>query len=214
MRNRRDADLQDFRQIEEVNGQILRVTEALESFTKEAPDPSKRAPVDLKRVVRQAVSVVSPTLNDYSENPGSGINLKTYLRSVSPVEGDCEEIKEMLSHVMFNAVEAMPQGGVLYLSIEEYAGQAHIYVQDSGVGIAPEVLEKVFDPFFTTKGDGRPGLGLCMAEAIARRHRGTLELSSKQNEGTVVTIRLPLATPSKRSRRGEGKRNEAVYPLG
>ena len=59
MRNRRDADLQDFRQIEEVNGQILRVTEALESFTEEAPDPSERAPVDLKRVVRQAVSVVS-----------------------------------------------------------------------------------------------------------------------------------------------------------
>ena len=81
------------------------------------------------------------------------------------------------------------------------------------MGIAPEVLEKVFDPFFTTKGDGRPGLGLCMAEAIARRHRGTLELSSKQNEGTVVTIRLPLATPSPKKPQRRRKANEVSILL-
>jgi two-component system cell cycle sensor histidine kinase/response regulator CckA len=119
----------------------------------------------------------------------------------------------MLSHVMLNAVEAMPHGGDLYLSIEENAGQAHIYVQDSGVGIAPEILDKVFDPFFTTKEDGRPGLGLCMAQAIARRHKGTLELSSKKNGGTVVTIRLPLATVPPKKPRKRRKANEVFILL-
>lgn len=213
MRNRRDADLQDFKQFEEMNGQILKVTEALESFTKEATDPSKRSLVDLKRVVREAVAFVSPKLKDHSEKPGSRVNLKTYLRAVSPVEGDSREIEEMLSHVMFNAVEAMPHGGDLYLSIEENAGQAHIYVQDSGVGIAPEALDKVFDPFYTTKEDGRPGLGLSVAQAIAKRHKGTLELSSKKNEGTVVTIRLPLATSSKKKLRRRRKANEVFILL-
>jgi len=213
MRNRRDADLQDFKKFEAVNGQILKVTEALESFTKEAPDPLKKSLVDLRRVVREAVAFVGPKLKGHPEEPESGINLKTYLRAVSPVEGDSGELEEMLSHVMFNAVEAMPHGGDLYLSIEENAGQAHIYVQDSGVGIAPEILDKVFDPFFTTREDGRPGLGLCVAQAIARRHKGTLELSSKKNEGTVVTIRLPLAKPSKRKPRGRRKANEVSILL-
>jgi two-component system cell cycle sensor histidine kinase/response regulator CckA len=142
------------------------------------------------------------------EKQGARINIRTYLRAVSPVEGDSAEMEEMLSHVMFNAVDAMPHGGDLYLSIEENAGQAHIYVQDSGVGIAPEILDKVFDPFFTTKDDGSVGLGLCVAQAIARRHRGTLELSSKKNEGTVVTIRLPLATSSEKKPRKRRKANE------
>jgi CheY-like chemotaxis protein len=81
------------------------------------------------------------------------------------------------------------------------------------VGIAPEIQDKVFDPFFTTKEDGRPGLGLCVAQAIARRHKGTLELSSKKNEGTMVTIRLPLATPSKKKPRRRRKANEVFILL-
>jgi PAS domain S-box-containing protein len=212
-KNGGDAGLQDFKQIEEVYGQILKVTEALESFTKEAPDSSKKSLVDLRRVVRGAVAFVGPKLKGHPEEPGSGINLKTYLRAVSPVEGDSAEMEEMLSHVMFNAVEAMPHGGDLYLSIEENAGQAHIYVQDSGVGITPEILDKVFEPLFTTKEDGRLGLGLCVAQAIARRHKGTLELSSKKNEGTVVTIRLPLAAPSPKKPRKRRKANEVSILL-
>jgi CheY-like chemotaxis protein/anti-sigma regulatory factor (Ser/Thr protein kinase) len=153
------------------------------------------------------------TLNSPAGGQGSGINLKTYLRAVPPVEGDSKEIEEMLLQVLSNAVEAMPLGGNLYLSVEESAGQAHIYIQDSGVGVAPEILDKVFDPFFTTKQEGRMGLGLCVAEAIARRHQGTLELSSKKDEGTVVTIRLPLArTPARRLRKGK-KTNEVSILL-
>ena len=207
MGKRRDHDRQGSKQMEDVNRQILNLTQALESFSREGPDPSKRALVDLKKVVRDAVAFVGPTLKTHPEK-GSGITLKTYLRAVSPVEGDSQELKEMLSHVMFNAGEAMPHGGDLYLSIEENAGHAYIYVQDSGMGIGPEALDRVFDPFFTTKEHGRPGLGLSLAQAIARRHKGTLDLSSKKNEGTTVTIRLPLASSSKNKRRGRRKANE------
>lgn len=200
-------------QLEEGNREISRICNALESFSRKTPDPSKRSLVDLKKVAREAVAFVSQTLKAHAEKQRSGINLKTYLRSVSPVEGDSEEIGEMLSQVMSNAVEAMPQGGDLYLSIEENAGHAHIYVQDRGMGIAPEALDKVFDPFFTTKQDGRPGLGLSVAQAIARRHQGTLEISSKEKEGTMVTIRLPLAGPSAKRPRRRKKNNEVSILL-
>jgi PAS domain S-box-containing protein len=209
----RDVRIQGMGQIEDGNEQILKITKALGSFTKEAPDPSKKSLVDLRKVVRGAVAFVGPKLKGRPEEQGPGISIKTYLRAVSPVEGDSGEIEEMLSHVMFNAVEAMPHGGDLYLSIEENAGQAHIYVQDSGEGIAPEILDKVFDPFFTTKEAGRPGLGLCVAQAIARRHRGALELSSKKNEGTMVTIRLPLAAPSEKKPRKRRKAKEVCILL-
>jgi PAS domain S-box-containing protein len=204
----RNGYFQGAGRIEDRNEQMRRITNALGSYIKQVPDPSRRSLVDLRRVVRDAVAFVGPMLMGQPEKQGARINIRTYLRAVSPVEGDSAEMEEMLSHVMFNAVDAMPHGGDLYLSIEENAGQAHIYVQDSGVGVAPEILDKVFDPFFTTKDDGSVGLGLCVAQAIARRHRGTLELSSKKNEGTVVTIRLPLATSSEKKPRKRRKANE------
>ncbi len=212
-RNGKEGNLPGMKTIEDGNEGILKITKALGNFTKETLEPSQKSLVDLRGVVREAVACVGPKLNGHPEVQGSGINLKTYLRTVSPVEGDSGEIEEMLSQVMSNAVEAMPSGGDLYLSIEENAGQAHIYVQDSGVGIAPEILDKVFDPFFTTKEDGRPGLGLCVAQAIARRHKGTLELSSKKNEGTVVSIRLPLAAAPPGKRRKRRKANEVSILL-
>jgi PAS domain S-box-containing protein len=192
---------------------LARITTALGSYAKGTLDPSQKSLIDLRRVVRGAVACVGSKGSDHPVEQGSGINFKTYLRTVSPVEGDSGELEEMLSQVISNAVEAMPQGGDLYLSIEENAGQAHIYVQDSGVGIAPEIMGKVFDPFFTTKEGDRPGLGLCVAQAIARRHKGTLELSSKKNEGTVVSIRLPLATAAPRKGRKKRKANEVSMLL-
>jgi CheY-like chemotaxis protein len=211
-RNGLEANLPGMRTIEDGTMQILKMIKALGSFAKETLDPSQKSLVDLRRLVQGAVARVGPKLNARPEVQGSEINLKTYVRAVSPLEGDPREIEEMLSQVMVNAIEAMPHGGDLYLSIEEAAGQTHIYVQDSGVGMAPEILDKVFDPFFTTKEDGSPGLGLCVAQAIARRHKGILELSSKKNEGTVVTIRLPLAAASPKKLRKRKKASE-VYIL-
>lgn len=209
----KDPELPALGRREKKDRDLSRVCRALESFSRETPDQSKWSLVDLKKVARETVAFVSPVLKAHLEKQKTGINLKTYLRSLSPVEGDSEEIGEMLFHVMHNAVEAMPQGGDLYLSIEENAGHAHIYVQDRGMGIAPEMLDKVFDPFFTTKQDGRPGLGLSVAQAIARRHQGTLELSSKEKEGTMVTIRLPLAGPSTKRPRKRKKAGEVSILL-
>lgn len=199
--------------IEHGNEGILEIARALESYTREALAPSQKSLIDLRGVVRQAVANVGPKVNVGREVPGSRISLKTYLRNVPPVEGDPGEIEEMLLQVVSNAIEAMPQGGDLYLSTEENAGYAHIYVQDSGVGIDSENLDKLLDPFFTTKEGGRPGLGLCVAHAIARRHKGTLEVSSKMNEGTVVTIRLPLSSAAHSKGRKKRKVNEVSILL-
>jgi PAS domain S-box-containing protein len=169
------------------------VGRALECLARENCEPSFRVPLDLKKVVRDTLTAAGLRVREEADKRVGLVKIKTYLRSVSPVMGDPEEIRQMLSHVITNAVDAMPGGGSLYLSIEENAGYAHIYIQDSGVGIPPQICERILDPFFTTKGTEKLGLGLSLSRAIIRRHGGDMEVSSKKNEGTVVTVRLPLA---------------------
>jgi CheY-like chemotaxis protein len=117
----------------------------------------------------------------------------------------------MVVYVIQNALEAMPEGGDLYLTMEESAGFAVIYIQDSGTGISDDILDRMLDPFFTTKAEGGVGLGLSLSKAISKRHRGTLDIASKKDHGTVVTIRLPLASKEKRpkGRRGRKKIKDA-----
>jgi two-component system, cell cycle sensor histidine kinase and response regulator CckA len=194
---------QEVERMEKAALSLETVGKAVECLMKETQEPSRRAPFDLRKVVKDALSGASLRVREEADKRAASITVKTYLRSVSAVEGDPDEIRQMLSNVIANAVEAMPGGGYLYLSTEENAGYAHIYIQDSGVGMPPQICERVFDPFFTTKGTENPGLGLSLSQAIIRRHRGEMEISSSKNEGTTVTVRLPLAR-----REGQGAKKK------
>jgi signal transduction histidine kinase len=103
-------------------------------------------------------------------------------------------------NLLLNALQAMPGGGTLTVSIGRVrSGLAHqgppwalVTIVDTGVGIPPEQLDKIFDPFFTTKREGT-GLGLSVSYWIVQRHDGELDLASELGKGTVVSLRLPLA---------------------
>jgi len=179
---------------------------ALECLVREIPDGSRCATFDLRRAVKEALAPATARVKQEMDKGKADIRIKTYLRSVSPVEGDPEEIRQMVSHLVTNALDAMPAGGYLFLSTEENAGYAHLYVQDSGVGIPPEIGERVLDPFYTTKGPETPGLGLSLCRAIVRRHRGEMEISSKKSEGTTVTVKLPLAKAEGRDKKHSPRR--------
>ena len=196
------------KRIAEAVSRIETVSGALECITKEVPDASRWVPFDLRKVVKEALAAGAARGKEDGEKGRTDIRVKTYLRSVSSVEGDPEEIRRMLTHLVTNAVDAMPRGGYLYLSTEENAGYAHIYIQDSGTGIPHPIRDRVFDPFFTTKGAEKPGLGLSLSRAIIRRHGGDMEITSKKNEGTMVTVRLPLAkTEGQDTKRSPRRRN-------
>lgn len=159
---------------------------------------------DLKKVVKGALAAGS-TQGKTSKSEGNPeIKIKTYLRPVPTLEGNPDEIHQMLCHLVANALDAMPEGGHLFVSTEENAGYAYVYVQDSGVGIPPEIRESILDPFYTTKGSS--GLGLSLCQAIVRRHRGEMEISSRINEGTMVTVRLPVVKAEDRERKRRPRR--------
>jgi signal transduction histidine kinase len=103
------------------------------------------------------------------------------------------EIREALLNLVQNAIDALPEGGTLTVRTSIEGSDACIAVRDTGVGMTPEVRERAFEPFFTTKGKrGGSGLGLAEVYGIARRHRGTVTISSVPGRGTEVMLRFPL----------------------
>jgi two-component system NtrC family sensor kinase len=93
-----------------------------------------------------------------------------------------------------NAIDAMPQGGNLWIEIRLSREQTEIEIQvrDDGAGIAPEVLPHIFEPFMTTKERGRGvGLGLAISRGIVERHHGRIEVESRLGQGTIFTVTLP-----------------------
>ncbi|UCF57499.1 MAG: PAS domain S-box protein [Deltaproteobacteria bacterium] len=195
-----EAPMNALKNIASASSEVINTTRKLDYLSKTKRDPSDDILFDLKKIVKEAVSLTTPMLKELAERGKQKINLKTYLRSVSPVEGDPSEIQDLIVNLILNAVEAMPKGGDLYLTTEENAGYAHIYIQDSGVGIPDPIKDRILDPFFSTKGKDGVGLGLSLTYAIVKRHKGEMEVTSQKDQGTTFTIRLPIASKDRKSK--------------
>jgi signal transduction histidine kinase len=112
--------------------------------------------------------------------------------NLPPVNIDTRLMYQALNNLVKNALEAM--GGPGKISIEgRIEGESLVVmIEDTGPGIAPEILEEMFDPFFTTKGKKGTGLGLSIVKTIMEAHRGTIECESDVTRGTTFLLRLPL----------------------
>jgi two-component system cell cycle sensor histidine kinase/response regulator CckA len=161
--------------------------ERLRTLTRTDPYPYEGSPFDLKKVVQDAVALTRGQWREPFTNRQGEIQLRTYLRALSPVEGHPTEMRDAFVGLILNAIEALPQGGEIYLTAEEHSGLARVYIQDNGMGIPEEIQDKIFDPFFTTKEDSRAGLGLTLAKAIVKRHGGDIEVMSQRGHGAVFT---------------------------
>jgi len=124
---------------------------------------------------------------------------KNYRAASDAVQGDDAQLQQTFMNLLLNAFEAMGTNGTLTVGTEIFngengAGVLKIHVQDTGVGIAPENLEKLFEPFFTTKKNGT-GLGLAICRRIALDHHGAIEVQSDMNRGSNFCISLPAFIP-------------------
>jgi len=180
--------------IEYAASRLFKTTRELDAFSRDKNDPSDLSLFDLKKIVKEAIALTDPRLKSEEEMHGVKFNLATHLRSVSPIEGDANAIRDVIANLILNAVDAMPKGGDLYLTTEENASHVFIYIQDNGLGVADSVKERIFDPCFTANGRDGMGLGLSLSYAIIRRHHGELDISSENGHGTVTTIMLPCAS--------------------
>lgn len=151
-------------------------------------------PVSIDQILFDVSEITRPRWKDRAEASNVQIGLDLQIRSKAKVMGDGSELREVLVNMVFNAVDAMPEGGQLTLAAEDIDDSVVISVGDSGMGMAPEVKSRIFDPFFTTKGKAGMGLGLAVSFGIIRRHEGSVEVESELGAGTKFRISLPKAT--------------------
>ena len=123
---------------------------------------------------------------------GKTIEIATDLLPVSSVSGEEFAIRELLTNLIFNAVDAMPEGGTITLGTMLDGRAVRLSVSDTGTGMTEETRRRCLEPFYTTKGTTGTGLGLAMVQGIVQRHNGTVDVESQFGHGTTFIIRLPL----------------------
>ncbi len=170
-------------------GRVTRVVEELRSFAdQERATGGVRFP--LERPVHEALALFEDRFR------AAGIRLTTRFEGQLPeAQGDPVQIQQVVSHLLDNAVNAMPGGGALEVSLGSISGEAlRLRIADTGKGIPATMRERIFDPFFTTKEDpGRVGLGLSVSNSIVEAHHGKIVVDSAEGAGAAVTVLLPAA---------------------
>jgi len=160
------------------------------------------ADVGLNRLVQQIIDLTRARWSDQPQRRGIMIDLRLGLApDLLDVRGADNEIRDALTNLIFNAVDAMPDGGVIEVrtSMPTVAAQGsaptrHVWleVSDSGVGMDEETRRRCLEPFFTTKGERGTGLGLAMVYGMAQRHGCALEIDSKPGVGTTIRLIFPV----------------------
>jgi len=166
----------------------------LRALSQPAGSAAEREVIDPREIVRAMPRMAIPLWSRRAQCEGLPFDIVTELGSAPRVHVAPAEIRELLLNLIFNAVDAMPNGGRIALATREVDGEAEMTVADQGVGMSPETLSQLFEPFFTTKGDRGTGLGLSVCRTIAESHGGRLTVASTPGVGTTFTLRLPPAS--------------------
>lgn len=172
---------------------ILEEIERIDTIVKGLMDFARPSSLDLKQ---QRITPILQTVLSLMEANLAHHNIQLVL-DVLPetpeIQFDSDKLKQAFMNVVLNAMEAMPQGGVLRVSTFTENDSVCIKVKDTGIGIPAEDLEHLFEPFFTRKARGT-GLGLANVKRILEEHGGTVEIDSIPDEGTEVLLWLPVDT--------------------
>ncbi len=182
--------------IQKVTNDATDTIRKLQELTKAEPD-KLFLNVDINNIIKQTIEITKPKWKDEAEAKGIKIEIFCNLKEVGEVWGDPSELREVLTNLIFNSIDAMPEGGKIFLETEAQKDFVLIRVRDTGIGMTEEVKKKAFDPFFSTKGVEDIGLGLSVAYGIIYRHKGTITIESQPKRGATFLIKLPKSQKKK-----------------
>jgi signal transduction histidine kinase/CheY-like chemotaxis protein/uncharacterized membrane protein affecting hemolysin expression len=181
---------------------VARTVSRMREFYREREAQLTLAQVDINSSVRQVVELTRPRWSDQPQQRGAVVDLQVDLpATLPPVMGAENEIRDALTNLIFNAVDAMPAGGTLLVRTREERnslGDARVLVEvsDSGTGMDEDTRRRCLEPFFTTKGERGTGLGLAMVYGMVQRHSAEIDIDSKRGRGTTVRLSFPAQTSS------------------
>ena len=158
-------------------------------------DTEHRGQVDLSEVVRETVDLTSPKWKTEPAMAGHPVTIDTDLGDVPMIDSQGSAWEEILSNLIFNAVDAMPSGGTITISTRHVGGEIVLAIADAGTGMDEETRRRIFEPFFTTKSaEQGTGLGLSTVWGLAQTMGARVGVESLPGEGTTFTIRVPVAS--------------------
>ena len=173
-------------------GKASRIVKALKNYMYSGPnqgDDFTVVPVNIRSSIENVLLLFHNQIK-------RGIKLDTSYDNVPDVMGDVEQLNQVWTNLIQNALFAIGENGVLSVSISQDGGYVVVDIVDNGCGIPGNIIDKVFDPLFTTKKAGEgTGLGLDIVKKIVEVHAGHINLKSQENEGTQVRVYLPIDNP-------------------
>ncbi|HYO74473.1 MAG TPA: ATP-binding protein [Archangium sp.] len=164
---------------------VADIVQSLKAFVRE--DSKQPELVDVNKELATTLKVVWNQLKYRCE-------VKCEYAQVPPILGRPAQLNQVFTHLLLNAVQAIPERGVIRVTTLHEGDEVLVRISDTGHGMRPEVLTKIFSPFFTTKPPGKgAGLGLSISEGIVTSHKGRIEVKSQFGQGSTFTVRLPVA---------------------
>jgi len=167
----------------------------IQQFARLRPDEQFMA-VDVNQIVHEAVAITQPRWDEKVAQENRPLRLSLELAADAVMHGRPAALTEVVTNLILNAMDAMPQGGTLTIRTRVARGSIALTIHDTGVGMPEAVRRRIFEPFFSTKGDMGSGLGLSMAYSIVRRHGGDIRVESEPGRGASFTITFPAAPQS------------------
>jgi PAS domain S-box-containing protein len=173
------------RAIQDVSHTVARMRE----FSRPQQSTSEEAPVGVNRLLEQVIQLTRARWLDIPQERGIVIHVQRDFSTVTPdIIGVDSEIRDAVTNLILNAVDAMPEGGTVTVRSRAIAQHTAIEVSDTGIGMDEQARARCLEPFFTTKGERGTGLGLAMVYGMVQRHRGEIEIESAPGQGTTVRL--------------------------
>ena len=163
--------------------EAVSIVNRLREFYRHRKESEVYQSMDVNETIAQAIVLTQPKWKDQMMASGATIVIDTDLRDVPAIRGSESDLREVLMNLLFNSVDAMPQGGTIMVVTRAEADFIIVEVRDTGGGMTEEVRQRCFEPFFTTKGERGTGLGMAIVYGIVQRHGGSIGIESEAGEG-------------------------------
>lgn len=170
----------------------MKIVARLREFYRKREKAEQLNLVNLNQVVEDTSALTQHKWKTEAQANNATITVNKELADLPNIVGNEAALREALTNIVLNAVDAMPNGGEISFRTVTDGDHVVLEVSDSGVGMDEETKKRCFEPFYTTKGKAGTGLGLSMVYGIIARHEGTIDIHSEMGKGTTFIIRLPV----------------------
>jgi CheY-like chemotaxis protein len=192
-----DVPRQRLHQISQAAEDVAQIVARMREFYRRDVDTDQLEKVNVNEAIQGVIELTRPRWRDLPQRQGVSIHVKYDFEQGPPaLVCSASELREALTNIIFNAVDALPTGGDITISTRSLGivePQLQIEVKDNGIGMEENVRQHCLEPFFSTKiHSGGTGLGLAMVYGMVKRHDGTIEIESTPNRGTCIRLIFPV----------------------